>query len=113
VDAKDRFWFGEYWANKIGMLDTKSKQFQEWSPATQWSQPYDAVGDKNGEVWSGGMSTDLVYRLKPETGEIIEYLLPSINANIRRIDVDNSSSRVSCWVGEDHHAKLARIETLE
>jgi streptogramin lyase len=58
------------------------------------------------------MSTDYIYRLNPQTGEFLEYLLPTLGANLRKIDVDNSTDPPTLWVAEVHKGKLARIEPL-
>ena len=49
VDSQDRVWFGEYYANKLGMFDPKTEQFKEWTAPTPWVGPYPAKTDKNGE----------------------------------------------------------------
>jgi len=113
VDSQDRVWFGEYYANKLGMFDTKTEQFKEWTAPTPWVGPYPAKADKNGEAWTAGMSTDLILRLDPKTGDFTEYMLPTVNANIRHIDVDNSTSPVAVWVAEVHQGKIAKIEPLD
>jgi streptogramin lyase len=69
--------------------------------------------DKNGDVWSAGMSTDLILRLNPQTGQFIEYMLPTVDANIRHIDVGNSSNPIAVWVAEVHKGKIAKIEPLD
>jgi streptogramin lyase len=113
VDSHDRVWFGEYYANKLGMFDPKTEQFKEWTSPTPWVGPYPAKTDKNGEAWTAGMSTDLILRLDPKTGKFTEYMLPTVNANIRHIDVDNSSSPVAVWVAEVHQGKIAKVEPLD
>lgn len=114
MDRQDRLWFAEYYAGKIGMFDTKTKQFKEWEiPPVPWSGPYDVVVDKNGEVWAGGEYTDNVFRLNPATGQVIAYPLPSLEMNIQRIDVDNSTTPVTVWAGENHRARIARVEPLD
>jgi virginiamycin B lyase len=113
VDSQDRVWFGEYYANKIGMFDPKTEQFKEWTAPTPWVGPYPAKTDKNGDAWTVGMSTDLILRLDPESGKFTEYMLPTVNANIRHIDVDNSTSPVAVWVAEVHQGKIAKIEPLD
>jgi streptogramin lyase len=113
IDSEDKLWFGENYALKIGLFDTRTKQFKEWDDSTPWDAPYDAVRDKDGYVWTGGMTTDLVTRLNPNTSEITQYLLPSGGANIRRVEVDNSTTLPTFWVGENHRAKIAKIEPLE
>src|ERR1700722_20128772 len=40
VDAQDRVWFGEYYADKLGMFDPKTEKFKEWTVPTQWLPPY-------------------------------------------------------------------------
>jgi virginiamycin B lyase len=113
-DSQDHFWFAEYYAGKIGMFDTKTKQFQEWDiPPTPWSGPYDVVVDQHGEVWAGGEYADNVYRLNPKTGEVTTYPLPTLEMNIQRMDVDRSANPVTVWAGENHQAKIARVEPLD
>jgi len=113
VDSQDRVWFGEYYANKVGMFDPKTEQFKEWTAPTPWVGPYPAKTDKNGDAWTAGMSTDLILRLDPRTGKFTEYMLPTVDANIRHIDVDNSTSPVAVWVAEVHQGKIAKIEPLD
>jgi len=54
MNEKDELWFGENYAFKIGMFDTKTKQFKEWDDPTPWNAVYDAVSDKTGYVWAAG-----------------------------------------------------------
>ena len=58
------------------------------------------------------MSDDRVLRFNPETGNSIEYLLPG-QTNIRRIFIDDSTTPVTFWAGNNHHAAIIRIEPLE
>ena len=82
------------------------------TPDSPWTNPYDAVLDKNGEVWTGGMNSDRVVRLNPKTGQVTEYQLPE-ETNIRRVFVDNSTTPVTFWVGNDHHASVVKLEPLD
>src|SRR4029077_18315478 len=66
LDPQGRFWFGENQVNRVGMFDTKTKKFLEWRMVTSWTDPYDAMLDKNGDVWTGGLVTDRVIRLTPD-----------------------------------------------
>ena len=114
MDSRDRFWFGEYKVGKIGMFDTKTKQFKEWGvPPMPWSGPYDVAVDKNGEIWAGGEHTDYLFRLNPKTGQVTTYLLPTLEMNIQKVSIDNSTNPVTIWVGENHQAKIAKVEPLE
>jgi streptogramin lyase len=55
----------------------------------------------------------LILRLNPRTGQFVEYVLPTLEANIRHFDVDNSSNLVAVWVAEVHRGKIAKIEPLD
>jgi virginiamycin B lyase len=112
MDAQDRLWFGEYRGDRIGMFDTKKEEFREWQIPPKWSSPYDVVVDKNGEAWTGSMLSDQVTRLNPATGATVNYLLPR-STNIRRVFVDNSTTPVSFWVGNNHGASIVKVEPLE
>jgi virginiamycin B lyase len=112
MDAQDRLWFGEYHADRIGMFDTRSEQFKEWPVTPKWSAPYDVTTDRNGEAWTGSMLSDRVTRLNPATGDAINYLLPR-STNIRRVFVDNSTTPVTFWAGNNHGASIVKVEPLE
>ncbi|HTM13541.1 MAG TPA: carboxypeptidase regulatory-like domain-containing protein [Bryobacteraceae bacterium] len=111
IDSEGRLWFGENRADRIGMLDTKTQQFKEWKAPTPGTWPYDVTADKNGEAWGGGEFTDTVLRLNPKTGEFVEYLLPRFT-NIRRVFVDNSTTPVTFWVGNNHGASIVKVQPL-
>jgi streptogramin lyase len=112
MDAQDRLWFAEFRGNKIAMFDTRTEKFQEWSVTTPWTNVYDAILDNAGYAWAGGMNNDHVVRVNTNTGETVEYLLPKAT-NIRRVNVDNSTSRPSFWVGNNLGASLIRVEALD
>ena len=112
MDSRGHLWFAEYRGNRIGMFDTETRHFQEWTPPTPWAQPYDVVADKNGEAWAGSLFTDRVTRLDPKTGQMTDYLLPR-STNIRRVFVDNSTTPVTFWVGNDHGASIIELEPLD
>ncbi len=112
LDDRGRLWFGLYRGNKIDMFDTKTEAFKEWEMPTAWSAPYDVTVDKNGQVWTGSMLNDRVSRLDPDTGTFVEYLLPR-ETNIRRVFVDNSTTPVTFWVGNNHQGAIVKVEPLE
>jgi virginiamycin B lyase len=112
MDSRGDFWFAEYRGNRIGMFDTETERFKEWVPPTPWAQPYDVVADKNGEAWAGSLFTDRVTRLDPKNGQMTDYLLPR-STNIRRVFVDNSTTPVTFWVGNDHGASIIKLEPLD
>ena len=84
-------------------------RFKEWTPPTPWTGPYPAIAGKNGEAWTAGMGTDLILRLNAQTGKLTAYLLPTVEANVRWIQVDSSTTPVTVWVAEVfHQGKIAR-----
>ena len=60
----------------------------------------------------GGEYNDRILRLNPATGEFVEYLLP-LQTNVRRVFVDNSTTPVTFWVGNNHNASIVKLEPLE
>jgi streptogramin lyase len=72
----------------------------------------DVTSDKNGDAWAGGEFSDRVLRLSPKSGEIVEYLLPRFT-NIRRVFVDNKTTRPTFWVGNNHGASIVKLEPLD
>lgn len=113
ITPDDQIWFGEnnLSAQKIAVFDTKTKQFKEWEARPV--DPYDAIIDKSGHVWTGGEPTDFVSRLDPKSGEIVSYLLPAVNTDIRRVYVDNFTNPPSMLIGENHRAKIVLVQPLE
>jgi streptogramin lyase len=113
IDSQDRIWFGEDYAAKIAMFDIKTRQFKEWNDPLPLNDDYDAILDKAGYVWTGGMATDLVTRLDPRTGEMTQFMLPSLDVNIRGIDVNNFSNPPGILFGENHQARIAIVTPLK
>jgi streptogramin lyase len=109
MDGQDRLWFGENNGDRIGMFDTRAEKFQEWAVPTPGAWPYDVTADRNGDVWAGGEYDDRILRLNPKSGEFVAYLLPR-STNVRRVFVDNRTTPVSFWVGNNHGASIVRLE---
>ena len=112
MDAQNRLWFAEFRGNKIGMFDTKTSTFREWPVPTPWTNVYDAIADTAGYAWAGGMNNDRVIRVNTATGETVEYLLPR-STNIRRVNVDNATTRPTFWVGNNLGATIIKVEALD
>ena len=112
MDAQDRLWFAEFRANKVAMFDTRTEQFQEWAVPTPWTNVYDAIADTAGYAWAGGMNNDRIVRVNTRSGEVVEYLLPR-PTNIRRVNVDNATSRPTFWVGNNLGAAIIKVEALD
>jgi virginiamycin B lyase len=112
IDAQGRLWFGENRGDKIGMLDPETGTIREWPAPTPGYFPYSVAGDKNSNAWATTEYTDRVWRLDSKTGESVEYLLPR-HTNMRSAFVDDSTTPVTFWVGNNHGASIVKIEPLQ
>jgi streptogramin lyase len=112
LDKDGRLWFAEYAVDVVAMLDTKTGRMQEWNLPTKWSLPYQAKADKNGDIWTGGMASDRITRINAKTGEMTEYPLPA-NTNIRNLYVDDTTTPISIWFGNNHGAAIVKLEPLD
>ncbi len=111
IDSEDRVLVTEYRASKVALFDTKTEKFTEYS-LPEYTFPYRANFDKNGEIWASTMSTDRVVRLDPKTGTAVQYLMPS-DTNMRTVFVDNSTTPVTFWVGSNHDHRIVKVEPLD
>jgi streptogramin lyase len=111
IDDHDRVLLTEYRTSKVALFDTKTEKFTEYS-LPEYTYPYRANFDKNGEIWTSTMSTDRVVRLDPTTGQTVQYLMPS-DTNMRTVFVDNSTTPVTFWVGSNHDHRIVRVESLD
>jgi streptogramin lyase len=112
VDHQNRLWFAEFGSNGVGMFDPKTEKITEWKKPLEWESPYDVVADRFGEVWEVNESSDRVGRLDPKTGAWTNYPLPRYS-NIRRVFVDDRTSPVTVWIGNNHAAQVMKIEPLD
>ncbi len=112
MDNEGRLWFAEYAVDNVAMLDTKTNRIQEWTVPTKWSLPYQAKIDKNGDLWTGGMASDRIARINTKTGDMVEYPLPA-NTNIRNLYIDNETTPVTVWFGNNHGAAIVKLEPLD
>jgi hypothetical protein len=91
------------------LIETAKKEFKEWPVPTPWVGPYPAKKNKNADGWTAEMSTDLILRLDPRTGKFTEYVLPTVNANIRHIDMDNSKSSLQFGLQRSTRARPRKL----
>src|SRR3984893_13002888 len=111
IDDQDRILVTEYRTSKAALFDPKTEKFTEYS-LPEYTFPYRANFDKNGELWASTMSTDRVVRLDPKTGKAVQYLMPS-DTNMRTVFVDNSTTPVTFWVGSNHDHRIVKVEPLD
>jgi virginiamycin B lyase len=111
IDDQDRVLVTEYRASKVALFDTRTENFTEYK-LPDYTFPYRANFDKNGELWASTMHTDRVVRLDPKTGTAVQYLMP-VDTNMRTVFVDNSTTPVTFWVGSNHDHRLVQVEPLD
>jgi virginiamycin B lyase len=70
------------------------------------------VPDRNGRVYSPSSTTDRVYRLDPKTGEIVAYLMPTRDFDVKQMSIDPVSRR-AVWMANVRNARLIKIEPLD
>jgi streptogramin lyase len=112
MDVQDRYWFGEYTGDRVGMFDTRTETFQEW-PFRPYSQPYTSTTpDPKGYVYAPSNMSERLMRLNPATGEVVEYLMPG-NFDAKKIAYDPTASRVVMWMANTRNARMLRVEPLD
>ena len=111
IDAQDRILVTEYRNSKVAIFNSKTEKFTEYN-LPEYTFPYRANFDKNGEIWASTMSTDRVVRMDPKTGKTVQYLMPS-DTNMRTVFVDNSTTPVTFWVGSNHDHRIVKVEPLD
>ena len=108
-DDHNRFWFGEFYADKIGVIDLNTDTVKEYDTASKYLSPYYARPDKNGKIWVSSTGSDRLLRLDPGTGEILQYLMP-VAYDARKVVVDLSAAVTTVWLPNKNAAQLIRVE---
>jgi len=112
IDAEGRYWFGEYTGDKIGMFNTRTEEFTEY-PLRKWSAPYtSSLPDREGQVYVPSNTSDRVFRLDTDTGEIVEYLMPTRDFDAKQMVIDPVSER-AVWMANVRNARLIKIEPID
>ncbi|WP_321390537.1 carboxypeptidase regulatory-like domain-containing protein [Emcibacter sp.] len=108
-DKQNRFWFSEFYADKIGVIDLATEEIREYSIPVKFISPYYSRPDVKGRVWASATGSDRLLRLDPETGEIIQYLMP-VYYDARKVVVDVRADRTTVWLPNKNTSQLIRVE---
>lgn len=112
IDSRGRYWFSEYTGDKLGMFNTRTEEFTEY-PLRKWSAPYtSSLPDREGHVYAPSNTSDRVFRLDSNTGEIVEYLMPTRDFDAKQLVIDPVSQR-AVWMANVRNARLIKIEPLD
>ena len=112
VDAEDRYWFGEYLADKVSMVDLKTGKVQRWD-VQPWSEPYTAsTPDSKGRVYFPSNMTERMIQLDPKTGEIVEFQWPA-ELDVKKLSIDTTTTTPIIWGTNKRTARVLKIEPLD
>jgi streptogramin lyase/mono/diheme cytochrome c family protein len=114
-DPYGNAWFGGTNGTLVE-LDAKARQMREFWPPTPYAPYtdfYDAMPDKNGEVWAGEMHGRDIVRFDPRTERWLVYEMPEPYAHDRRTWIDNSTNPLTVWFVDNSGGYLVRIQPLE
>jgi virginiamycin B lyase len=110
-DPYGNAWFGGG-DGALVELDAKAGQIKEYWPPTApnpLTDFYEAMPDKNGEVWAGVMHGRQLVRLDPKTESWTVYQMPEPFAYDRRTWIDSSTHPVTVWY-VDYNGYLVRVQ---
>ena len=93
-------------------LDPKTRRVTEYWPPIPYVTFYEALPDKNGEVWAAAFGSGRFLRFNPRTDHWPEYLMPGPDSHDRRTWIDNSTDPVTVWY-VDHNGFMVRLQPLE
>ena len=77
IDSKDRPWFDEFGANRIGTVDPVSFKLTEYTISNPSARPRRIVITPDDKIFVGDYARGMLVRLDPVTGKISEWANPS------------------------------------
>lgn len=107
VDSKGRVWFTQAAADKVGMLDPKTKRITDFALPTRGSGVSDVAVGSDGRVWFAEPELGSVGYLEPATKAITERRLPHAGAAPSSL----AAGADSLWVAERLTDTLDRLDT--
>lgn len=110
-DPEGNAWFGGR-NGALLRLSPKTKRLTEFWPPFSDATFYEAMPDKNGEVWAGAMHAGAMLRFNPKTDAWTTYMMPEPFSHDRRTWIDNSSNPVTVWY-VDNDGYLVRVQPLD
>ena len=112
IDGQDRLWYGEYRSDKIVRFDTRAGEATRWD-LRPYMAPYTAsTPDRNGYMYLPSNMAERMVRLNPETGEIIEYQMPT-EFDSKKLNWDPTTDRPVLWMANMRTARITRFEPLD
>lgn len=110
-DRQGNAWFGGR-GGMVIKLEPATRRITEYYPPYPYEAFYEALPDKNGEVWAWALHGGRLLRFNPRTERWIDYMLAEPYSHNRRTWVDNSTNPVTVWY-VDHNGYMVRIQPLD
>jgi virginiamycin B lyase len=107
-----------WWGGADGALielNAKARRIEEyWPPIAPhpYTDFYEAMPDKNGEVWAGVLHGRQMLRFDPKTNHWSAYQMPEPYSYDRRTYIDASTHPVTVWY-VDYNGYLVRVQPLD
>jgi streptogramin lyase/mono/diheme cytochrome c family protein len=113
-DPSDNAWFGGGDGALIELDGKTGRIVEHWPPAppSPLTDFYEAMPDKNGDVWAAVLHGRQFVRFSPRTSRWSVYQLPEPFAYDRRTWIDNSTDPVTVWY-DDYDGYLVRVQPLD
>jgi len=108
-DEKQQFWFAEFFADRVGMLDLATDKMVEYPMGERYIMPYYARPDNKGFIWVSSTGSDRLLRLNPETSEVVQYQMP-VSYDARKVVVDENAAMTTIWLPNKNAAQLIRVQ---
>ena len=108
-DADNRFWFSEFFADQVAMIDLDTDEITEYPLSPRYISPYFTRADRRGNIWISSTGSDRLLRLDPDTGDITTYLMP-VYYDARKLVLDESAEQVTVWLPNKNRGELIRVE---
>ena len=107
-----------WWGGADGALielNAKEQRIDEhWPPIAPhpYTDFYEAMPDKNGEIWAGVLHGRQMLRYNPKTDHWVAYQMPEPLSYDRRTVIDTSTKPATVWY-VDYNGYLVRVQPLE
>jgi streptogramin lyase len=113
-DPYGNAWFGGKNGSLVEIDNKAGKMREFFAPTgyTPYTDFYEAMPDKNGEIWAGVLHGRGMLRYNPHTDKWTEYVLPEPFGHDRRTWIDNSTNPVTVWYA-DYQGYIVRIQPLD
>ncbi len=113
ADAAGNLWAGAQEADKIVKVDYRTGKVTAYAIPTPGGGPYAVDVDlKRNLVYFSEQYGDKIGRFDPRTNTWAEFPLPTLNADVRRIEADPTNPNRIWWSGSGSD-KIGYIDVLE